>query len=153
MTKHINEDNPGVADVDVKVENGVAKISGVASSAGALEKAVLMAGNIIGISNVNIDDVTVQNGESLAGDDEFYVIQKGDTLWKIAEKHYGNGSKYTAIVAANKEVIKDADKIFPGQKFVCRKGYSFALKMFRKMTVLWVEVRSFFSVFFKRVTF
>ena len=75
-----------------------------------------MAGNIIGISSVNIDDVTVKNGESLAGDDEFYVIQKGDTLWKIAEKHYGNGSKYTAIVAANKEVIKDADKIFPGQK-------------------------------------
>lgn len=122
VTKHINEDNPGVADVDVKVENGVAKISGVASSAGALEKAVLMAGNIIGISNVNIDDVTVQNGESLAGDDEFYVIQKGDTLWKIAEKHYGNGSKYTAIVAANKEVIKDADKIFSGQKIRLPKG-------------------------------
>ena len=122
MTKHINEDNPGVVDVDVKVENGVAKISGVASSAGALEKAVLMAGNIVGISNVNIDDVTVQNGESLAGDDEFYVIQKGDTLWKIAEKHYGNGSKYTAIVAANKEVIKDADKIFPGQKIRLPKG-------------------------------
>ena len=116
VTNHINEDNPGVADVAVNVENGVAKISGVASSADALEKAVLMAGNIIGISNVNIDDVTVKNGESLAGDDEFYVIQKGDTLWKIAEKHYGNGSKYTAIVAANKEVIKDADKIFPGQK-------------------------------------
>ena len=51
VTNHINEDNPGVADVAVKVENGVAKISGVASSAGALEKAVLMAGNIAGISN------------------------------------------------------------------------------------------------------
>ena len=101
VTNHINEDNPGVADVAVKVENGVAKISGVASSADALEKAVLMAGNIIGISNVNIDDVTVKNGES---------------LWKIAEKHYGDGNKYTAIVTANKEVIKDADKIFPGQK-------------------------------------
>ncbi|TYA40407.1 peptidoglycan-binding protein LysM [Aggregatibacter actinomycetemcomitans] len=116
VTKHINEDNPGVADVEVKVENGVAKIAGVASSATALEKAVLMVGNIVGISEVNIDEVTVQNGEKIAGEDEFYVIQKGDTLWKIAEKHYGNGSKYTAIVAANKEVIKDADKIFPGQK-------------------------------------
>ena len=29
VTQHINEDNPGVADVAVKVENGVAKISGV----------------------------------------------------------------------------------------------------------------------------
>ncbi|WP_249852895.1 peptidoglycan-binding protein LysM [Aggregatibacter actinomycetemcomitans] len=116
VTKHINEDNPGVADVEVKVENGVAKIAGVASSATALEKAVLMTGNIVGISEVNIDEVTVQNGEKIAGEDEFYVIQKGDTLWKIAEKNYRNGSKYTAIVAANKEVIKDADKIFPGQK-------------------------------------
>ena len=31
VTQHINEDNPGVADVAVNVENGVAKISGVAS--------------------------------------------------------------------------------------------------------------------------
>ena len=116
VTQHIAEDNPGVENLSVTVENGVANIQGVASTAAALEKAVLMAGNIIGISNVNIDDVTVKNGETLAGDDEFYVIQKGDTLWKIAEKHYGNGSKYTAIVTANKEVIKDADKIFPGQK-------------------------------------
>ncbi len=67
VTKHINEDNPGVADVEVKVENGVAKIAGVASSATALEKAVLMTGNIVGISEVNIDEVTVQNGEKIAG--------------------------------------------------------------------------------------
>ena len=45
-------------------------------------------------------------------------------MWKIAEKAYGNGAKYTAIVEANKEVIKDADKIFPGQKFVYRKVYN-----------------------------
>lgn len=116
VTAHLSEDNPGVQDVQVSVENGTAKISGVASSAAAIEKAVLMAGNIAGITNVNIDEVRIANGEQIGGDDEFYVIQKGDTLWKIAEKAYGNGAKYTAIVAANKEVIKDADKIFPGQK-------------------------------------
>ena len=116
VEQHINEDNPGIENVSVQVENGVAHISGAAATASALEKAVLMAGNIAGISQVNIDGVNLQNGENLAGDDEFYVIQKGDSLWKIAEKHYGNGAKYTAIVAANKEVIKDADKIFPGQK-------------------------------------
>ena len=116
VTEHLAEDNPGVEDVQVTVENGTAKISGVASSAAAIEKAVLMAGNIAGITNVNIDEVRIANGEQVANDDEFYVIQKGDTLWKIAEKAYGNGAKYTAIVEANKEVIKDADKIFPGQK-------------------------------------
>ncbi|MGX2968551.1 peptidoglycan-binding protein LysM [Ursidibacter arcticus] len=122
VTEHLAEDNPGVEDVQVTVENGTAKISGVASSAAAIEKAVLMAGNIAGITNVNIDEVRIANGEQVANDDEFYVIQKGDTLWKIAEKAYGNGAKYTAIVDANKEVIKDADKIFPGQKIRIPKG-------------------------------
>ena len=122
VTEHLAEDNPGVEDVQVTVENGTAKISGVASSAAAIEKAVLMAGNIAGITNVNIDEVRIANGEQVANDDEFYVIQKGDTLWKIAEKAYGNGAKYTAIVEANKEVIKDADKIFPGQKIRIPKG-------------------------------
>lgn len=116
VTEHLAEDNPGVEDVKVTVENGTASITGIASTAAAVEKAVLMAGNIAGINNVNIDGVQIANGENVASDDEFYVIEKGDTLWKIAEKAYGNGAKYTAIVEANKEVIKDADKIFPGQK-------------------------------------
>ncbi|BFU60459.1 MULTISPECIES: peptidoglycan-binding protein LysM [Rodentibacter] len=121
VTQHIAEDNPGVENLSVTVENGVANIQGVASTAAALEKAVLMAGNIQGITSVT-SSVTVSNGESLASEDAFYTIQKGDTLWKIAEKTYGNGAKYTAIVEANKEVIKDADKIFPGQKIRLPKG-------------------------------
>ncbi|HDR1419354.1 TPA: peptidoglycan-binding protein LysM [Pasteurella multocida] len=116
LAKHIKEDNPGIEDLNVKVEDGVASIEGTAKSASALEKAVLMAGNVAGITKVKVDKVVIVSGESLSGEDEFYVIQKGDTLWKIAEKTYSNGSKYTAIVEANKEVIKDADKIFPGQK-------------------------------------
>lgn len=122
VTDHIAEDNPGIENLTVVVEDGTAKISGIAASAAAVEKAVLMAGNVAGITNVNIDGLQVQNGEQVAGDDEFYVIVSGDTLWKIAEKAYGNGAKYTAIVEANKEVIKDADKIFPGQKIRIPKG-------------------------------
>jgi nucleoid-associated protein YgaU len=123
VTDHIAEDNPGVDNVQVTVdENGVASISGTAASAEALEKAVLMAGNVEGIAEVKVDGVNIANGEQLAGDDEFYVIQKGDTLWAIATKAYGNGAKYTAIVAANKEVIKDENKIFPGQKIRIPKG-------------------------------
>jgi nucleoid-associated protein YgaU len=122
VTQHISEDNPGVENVAVTVENGVAKIEGTAKDAGALEKAILMAGNIAGIVKVEAEGVTIASGEHLASEEEFYVIQKGDTLWKIAEKAYGNGAKYTAIVTANKEVIKDADKIFPGQKIRIPKG-------------------------------
>ncbi|QBQ64004.1 peptidoglycan-binding protein LysM [Actinobacillus indolicus] len=121
VTEHIAEDNPGIENLNVTVEDGTAKITGAASTAIAIEKAILMAGNVAGINNVNIDDVVIKEGQ-IAGDDEFYVIQKGDTLWKIAENAYGNGAKYKAIVEANKEVIKHEDKIFPGQKIRIPKG-------------------------------
>jgi nucleoid-associated protein YgaU len=45
-----------------------------------------------------------------------YTVAKGDTLWKIAEKHYGNGAQYKKIVAANN--IADENKIHPGEVFV-----------------------------------
>lgn len=116
LEQHINEDNPGVSGLQVQVQDGVATLTGQAQSAEALEKAVLMAGNALGIQEVKADGMTVTDGSQVGGDDEFYVIQKGDTLWEIAEKAYGNGSKYMKIVEVNREVIKDADKIFPGQK-------------------------------------
>jgi nucleoid-associated protein YgaU len=116
LTQHINEDNPGVDGLQVEVKDGVATLTGQAQSAEALEKAVLMAGNAMGIESVKADGMTIADGSQVGGDDEFYIIEKGDTLWKIAENAYGNGAKYTKIVEVNREVIKDADKIFPGQK-------------------------------------
>ena len=47
---------------------------------------------------------------------EFYVIQSGDTLSKIAKRVYGDAMQYPKIFEANKEVIEDMDKIFVGQK-------------------------------------
>jgi len=46
----------------------------------------------------------------------YYDIQKGDTLWAIAKGHYGDGKKYHQIFDANREVIKDPELIYPGQK-------------------------------------
>ncbi len=45
-----------------------------------------------------------------------YVVQPGDTLSKIAQKYYGDPSLYNQIFEANKDVLKDPNKIFPGQK-------------------------------------
>ncbi len=116
LENFINADNPGVDNMKVAVQDGVATLTGEASSAAALEKAVLMVGNALGIQEVKADAVIIKDGSQLGRDDEFYVIQKGDTLWKIAEQTYGNGAKYTKIVEVNQEVIKNADLIFPGQK-------------------------------------
>ena len=47
---------------------------------------------------------------------QFHEVQKGDTLSKIAEKYYGDPSLYKDIFEANKDVLNDPNKIFPGQK-------------------------------------
>ena len=107
--------------LNIETTQGLERRVTITVPAEAVEKAVLMAGNIQGIHSVT-SDASINNGETLGSDETFYVIQKGDTLWKIAEKAYGNGAKYTSIVEANKEVIKDADKIFPGQKIRLPKG-------------------------------
>jgi nucleoid-associated protein YgaU len=45
-----------------------------------------------------------------------HVVQSGDTLSKIAQKYYGDPALYDKIFQANRDVLKDPNKIFPGQK-------------------------------------
>ncbi len=45
-----------------------------------------------------------------------YTVQSGDTLWRISEKFYGNGSSYMKIFEANTGVLEDPDRILPGQE-------------------------------------
>lgn len=113
ITSYIEEDNPGVDNLQVTVKDGAASISGEAKSAEALEKAVLMAGNVKGVSEVRSDDVTAPAATEKI---EYYEIVSGDTLSAVAQKYYGKASAYMRIFEANREVIKDPDKIYPGQK-------------------------------------
>jgi nucleoid-associated protein YgaU len=46
------------------------------------------------------------------------TVVSGDTLWRIAERMYGDGSHYMKIFEANKNVLKEPDQIFPGQELV-----------------------------------
>jgi nucleoid-associated protein YgaU len=113
IREEIEHDNPGISGLDVKYEDGVVSLSGKAASAEAMEKAVLMAGNVKGVSEVKVDGL---EAPPQSGDVAFYVIEKGDTLSAIAKQFYGDANAYPQIVDANREVIKDADLIFPGQK-------------------------------------
>ena len=45
-----------------------------------------------------------------------YVVQKGDTLSKIADEYYGDARLYTKIFEANRDILQNPDKIKPGQK-------------------------------------
>jgi len=113
IKKHIEESNPGIDGLQVEFKNGVVSISGQATSAEAMEKAVLMAGNVQGVSEVNIDGLQAPPVQAKV---EYYIIKKGDTLSAIAKQFYGKANDYPRIFEANREVIKDANLIFPGQK-------------------------------------
>ncbi len=44
-----------------------------------------------------------------------YTVKSGDTLSKISKEFYGDANKYNQIFEANKPMLKDPDKIYPGQ--------------------------------------
>jgi nucleoid-associated protein YgaU len=47
---------------------------------------------------------------------QWHEVKKGETLWKIAEHYYGDGSLYPKIFEANRDVLKDPNRIRVGQK-------------------------------------
>ncbi|HBG5738999.1 TPA: LysM peptidoglycan-binding domain-containing protein [Clostridioides difficile] len=48
------------------------------------------------------------------GKQKTHKVVKGDNLWSLAKKYYGNGDLYEKIVEANKKLIKTADHIEDG---------------------------------------
>jgi len=113
IKENIEASNPGIQDLNVAYNDGVVELTGTADSAEAMEKAVLMAGNVKGVSEVKADGVSAPPQPAPV---EYYVIQKGDSLSAIAKRYYGNAKDYPRIFDANREVIKNPDLIYPGQK-------------------------------------
>lgn len=137
---HIESNNPGVKDLTVEYDDGIVALCGECESSDAFEKAVLMAGNVKGVIDVYTSGMTVAQAPEApvvtmeiptavsepakqsvpvvadAPKVEYYVIQSGDSLSKIAKNYYGDAMQYPKIFEANKEVIEDPDKIYPGQK-------------------------------------
>ena len=115
IKENIEASNPGIQDLNVTYNDGVVELTGTADSADAMEKAVLMAGNVKGVSEVKADGVSAPPQPAPV---EYYVIQKGDSLSAIAKRYYGNAKDYPRIFDANREVIKNPDLIYPGQKIL-----------------------------------
>jgi nucleoid-associated protein YgaU len=47
--------------------------------------------------------------------EETYTVKPGDSLSKIAQRHYGDAGKWRAIFDANRDQLDDPDLIHPGQ--------------------------------------
>ena len=97
----------------VKVDGDKVTVTGNAMSQEEAEKIILALGNTTGVAQVQ-SELLVASAPVAAPN--FYTVQKGDTLWAIAEKHYGKGkgAKYTEIVKANTPPVKNPDLIQPG---------------------------------------
>lgn len=87
-------------------------VYGVAPDQATREKIVLCCGNVSGVAAVK-DMMTVDRSEPEA---QYYTVASGDTLSKISKQFYGNPNQYMKIFDANKPMLKDPDKIYPGQK-------------------------------------
>lgn len=100
-----------VDGLSVDFDGETVTVYGQAPSVADKEKVVLMLGNVEGVASV--DDrmsVAVQEPES-----DFYEVKSGDSLSKIAKAYYGDAMKYPTIFEANKPMLSDPDKIYPGQ--------------------------------------
>jgi nucleoid-associated protein YgaU len=94
------------------VEGDKVTLTGEVASQEEKEKIILAAGNIAGVGSVD-DQITV-SGPSVAAA-KFVTVEKGDTLSAISKRVYGDPNKYQKIFEANKPMLKDVNKIYPGQ--------------------------------------
>jgi nucleoid-associated protein YgaU len=109
-------------EIDHKADRAV--VSGMADTIAEKEKTILIVGNTKGIAEVE-DRLTLPppppsttatpTSLPTAKPSTFHTVEKGDTLWEIAQKAYGKGSLYPLIFEANTPMLKHPDRIYPGQ--------------------------------------
>ena len=105
--------------IKVSVDDDKVTLSGTTRTAEEKNKMIVIAGNVEGISEVE-DNIVVIEPEPVVVEVEkqFYTVKKGDYLSKIAKEVYGDAMKYNIIFEANRPMLKDPDKIYPGQVLI-----------------------------------
>lgn len=111
----------------ITVKGDTVTITGEASSDQERELAVLILGNTKGVGKVD-DQIVVRPAAAATASaaspsaaapaqakTTFYVVKSGDSLSKIAKQIYGDAGRYPEIFEANRPMLSDPDKIYPGQ--------------------------------------
>jgi nucleoid-associated protein YgaU len=91
--------------------SSTATVYGVAADQATKEKIALCAGNVAGVSSVN----NMMTVDQSAPEAKYYTVVAGDNLSKISKAQYGDPNKYMTIFEANKPMLSNPDKIYPGQ--------------------------------------
>jgi nucleoid-associated protein YgaU len=118
IKQHLEIKTTGLSNLDVQFDDGTVTICGDCKNQAVRDQAILIAGNIQGVEKVIADDLRAPEPKPEEPEEkaEIYEIVSGDTLGAIAKRYYGNASKYVKIFEANKDIISDPNKIYPGQK-------------------------------------
>ena len=102
-------DKTGV-EIDVDDE-GKVTVSGEAVSQEMKEKIILAVGNVEGVGGVEDKAAAGVGGR----ESRFHTVASGDSLSAISKTYYGTWKLYPEIFEANKPMLSDPDKIYPGQ--------------------------------------
>ena len=97
--------------LEIAVAGDTVTVTGRAPTQEEKEKIILAVGNVAGVAKVEEKIVTPEPDVEPV----LHTVVKGDTLWKISEKTLGKGARYTEIFEANRPMLSDPDKIYPGQ--------------------------------------
>ena len=112
LKEHISKVGLGNPNVQATVDGDKVTVTGEVASQEEKEKILLAVGNIAGVGSVD-DQITVTGPVVVAA--KFVTVVKGDTLSAISLRVYGDANKYQKIFDANKPMLKDVNKIYPGQ--------------------------------------
>jgi len=142
IEKHLKSQGIDFANVKVDVDDSTVVLEGWVQDQADREKAVLLAGNVDGIEKVDDRLTVIRSGaaatpaaapaaakapgagatvaQSSAGsqtgwESRTYTVKPGDTLSGISKDVYGDAGKYQKIFEANQPMLKDPDRIYPGQ--------------------------------------
>ena len=110
LKKEIEGNGLDATGLTVETVGDTVVLKGKARSQEEKEKAIIAVGNIAGVAKVS-EEVEVPD----ASEAVFHTVVKGDNLWKIAEKYLGSGARNKEIFEANRPMLSDPDKIYPGQ--------------------------------------
>lgn len=98
--------------IDISVDDdGTVTVKGEAVTQEMKEKIILAVGNVEGVGGVK-DEVGTRAGGRAS---RFHTVESGDTLSAISKTYYGTWKLYPEIFEANKPMLSDPDKIYPGQ--------------------------------------